>query len=91
MHWENIPCITYNISSRSFTYNLTCQEDTIFYQRLLKDAAEQASTGNNEEPAVITVNMELFSRKNTVPIISTITGDPMEHVKEESVVMQRII
>ena len=81
----------YNISSRSFTYNLTCQEDTIFYQRLLKDAAEQATTGNGEEPAVITVNMELFSRRNTVPIISTITGDPMEHVKEESVVMQRII
>jgi hypothetical protein len=66
----------YNISSSSFTYNLTC-DDTIFYQALLTEASLAAAV----DPAAaveVSVNMELFSRRNTIPQ-STITGDPFEH------------
>jgi hypothetical protein len=62
----------YNITSERFTYNLTC-EDTVYYQRLLREAAATAAP-----PVDVTVNMEMFSRRNTVPQ-STITGDPAEH------------
>lgn len=63
---------TYDIASRTFTYNLTCA-DTVYYQALLKEAA--AAT---PRPAAVTVNMELFSRR-TAPKQSTIVGDPAEH------------
>ena len=68
----------YNISDGSFSYNLTC-EDTVFYQTLLSEAAAAAVMGTTNSSAVsVSVNMEMFSRRNTVPQ-STITGDPMEH------------
>ena len=67
----------YNISSGSFSYNLTC-EDTVFYQTLLSEAATAAVVGTTNSQAAVSVNMEMFSRRNTVPQ-STVTGDPMEH------------
>ena len=80
------------MSSGDFSYNLTC-DDTIFYQALLSEAAANAAsaltaaaaanggTASSAAPAVITVNMEMFSRRNTIPQ-STITGDPKEHQNE---------
>jgi hypothetical protein len=71
----------YNVTSRSFTYNLTCT-DTVFYQALLHEAAAAAAE-QGAPPAEVSVNMELFSRRNTLPKQSTITGDPEEHEKRK--------
>ena len=62
----------FNIRTRAFTYNMTCA-DTAFYQALLREAVRDAAADVR-----VSVNMELFSRRNTVPQ-STITGDPFEH------------
>lgn len=82
----------YDVGSRSFSYNLTCA-DTVFYQTLLAEAARDAvatpaatpaaapagaPAAAAAAPASVSVNMELFSRRNTVPP-STIAGDPAEH------------
>tara|TARA_B110000091_G_scaffold155829_1_gene165955 strand:- start:697 stop:1725 length:1029 start_codon:yes stop_codon:yes gene_type:complete len=67
----------YNISNGRFSYNLTCS-DTVFYQTLLSEAATAAVLGTTKPPVEVSVNMEMFSRRNTVPQ-STITGDPREH------------
>jgi hypothetical protein len=71
----------YNISSGSFTYNLTCA-DTIFYQELLSEAAV-AAVVHKDAAAQVSVNMELFSRRNTLPKQSTISGDPVEHERRK--------
>jgi hypothetical protein len=85
----------YNSSSRTFTYNLTCA-DTLFYQALLSEAAAAAATPSSSmaapttpsaapavgaNPAAVTVNMELFSRRSAPAgePQTTITGDPAEH------------
>ena len=67
-------------------YNLSCA-DTVYYQAVLTEAAEAAAAADvtiagrgQRERAEITVNMELFSRRDTVPQ-STIVGDPMEHAQ----------
>ena len=70
----------YDVSSGSFSYNLTCV-DTIFYQALLTEAAAAAAAAGSpvtRVPVAVSVNMELFTRRNTVPA-STIAGDPAEH------------
>ena len=83
------------MSSSDFSYNLTC-DDTIFYQALLSEAAANAASALSAATAanggtassataataVITVNMEMFSRRNTIPQ-STITGDPKEHQRRK--------
>ena len=97
------------VDAKVFRYNLTCT-DTVYYQKLLTEAAvaaavevgmEVAAAAAEEEKSVaspanaaavpasvvpkalaVTVNMELFSRRSTVPQ-STITGDPVEHMQRQ--------
>ena len=77
----------YNVTSGTFDYTMTCA-DTVYYQTLLKDAARIARPApahghaSTHRPLHVDVNMELFSRRNTVPM-STIAGDPREHARRQ--------